>query len=232
MAENTSEVSKESKLDLGKKISYVCLSILVIELFSPFIAFVLDCTGSMGSYIQHAKDNINKIVDEIRKSEKCHVQVGLVEYRDHPPQDPTFTTKVNQFNDDIVKVKDFVSNCCAAGGGDFPESICCGLGDCLNKLNWRDNAVHIAILIGDAPPHGIHGVNGDSFPNGCPAKNDPVKIANEMAEKAITLYTAGCEPSMKPYRKFFMALSLITGGKYVPIDDAECLSDVRILIRI
>lgn len=51
---------------------------------------------------------------------------------------------------------------------------------------------------------------------GCPMCSDPVVIAHEMARKGIILYIAGCEPSMAPYRLFLIALTLITGGNYVP----------------
>lgn len=67
---------------------------------------------------------------------------------------------------------------------------------------------------------------GDSFRNGCPKRVDPVATVHEMAKKGITLYTAGCEPSLTPYRNFFIALSLITGGQYVPLNDAAKLTDV------
>lgn len=41
------------------------------------------------------------------------------------------------------------------GGGDFPEAVCCALHDCLEKLTWREEAIKVAILIADAPPHGM-----------------------------------------------------------------------------
>ena len=47
-----------------------------------------------------------------------------------------------------------------------------------------------------------------------------------MAEKGITLYCAGCEPTLSPHRQFFIALSLITGGKYVPLNNADQLTNV------
>jgi len=46
----------------------------------------MDCTGSMGSYIKSATDNIRTIVDEIVSKEKITMRLALVEYRDHPPQ--------------------------------------------------------------------------------------------------------------------------------------------------
>ncbi len=46
----------------------------------------MDCTSSMGSYINSAKTNIRSIVEEIVVSEKSDIHLALVEYRDHPPQ--------------------------------------------------------------------------------------------------------------------------------------------------
>src|SRR4051812_41843053 len=42
----------------------------------------------------------------------------------------------------------------ASGGGDGPESVCCGFQDAL-KLPWRSEAIKICIFIADAPPHGL-----------------------------------------------------------------------------
>ena len=46
----------------------------------------MDCTGSMGSYIDSARKNIRAIVEEIVVTEKSDIHLALVEYRDHPPQ--------------------------------------------------------------------------------------------------------------------------------------------------
>lgn len=61
---------------------------------------------------------------------------------------------------------------------------------------------------------------------GCPKHKDPVHIAHQMAASGITLYTAGVEPPLASYRAFFVALSLITGGQYVPLNDSHLLTDV------
>jgi hypothetical protein len=50
------------------------------------LVFVMDCTSSMGPYIASALENIRSIVEEIVVSEKSDIHLGLVEYRDHPPQ--------------------------------------------------------------------------------------------------------------------------------------------------
>jgi hypothetical protein len=50
------------------------------------------------------------------------------------------------------------------------------------------------------------------MPNGCPLGIDPLAVVDKMAEKGITLYSIGCEPSLLPYKQFFSALAYKTGG--------------------
>lgn len=83
------------------------------------------------------------------------MQVGVVNYRDHPPQDRTYITQIHHLTRDIAETRKFLIGTEASGGGDRPEALCCGLHDCLSKLNWRNDAVKVVILITDAPPHGL-----------------------------------------------------------------------------
>ena len=53
--------------------------------------------------------------------EKSNVRLALVEYRDHPPQDSTYVTKINDFNNSVQVMKGWLDNCSAGGGGDEPE---------------------------------------------------------------------------------------------------------------
>ncbi|CAF2902834.1 unnamed protein product [Rotaria sp. Silwood2] len=170
------------------------------------LAFAMDCTGSMASYIESAKNNIRAIVEEIVRSEKSDIRLALVEYRDHPPQDRTFVTP--------------------DGGGDAPEAVADALHEVLN-LSWRPEATRICILISDAPPHGLD-PTGDSFPNGCPAGYDPLRLARDMGEHRITLYAVGVEPPIVRYRDFFMTIAYITGGQYFPMVNARLLAKVII----
>lgn len=190
------------------------------------LAFLLDTTGSMGSYILNAQKSIRDIVEAIVSSEKSDVRLALVEYRDHPPQDATFVTRKHDFTSSVKTMKEWLDNCSAQGGGDAPEAVADALNDAYN-LSWRAEATKICILISDAPPHGLS-QSGDSFPNGCPAGHDPLKITRDIAEKGITLYCVGCEPALVPYRDFFMALAYITGGQYVPLSNANLLAKVII----
>ncbi|UJR16645.1 hypothetical protein I4U23_003545 [Adineta vaga] len=188
------------------------------------LAFAMDCTGSMSSYIESARNNIRSIVEDIVRSEKSDIRLALVEYRDHPPQDTTFVTRVHNFTNDVNEMKNWLEQCQADGGGDEPEAVADALRDVLD-LSWRSNATKICILISDAPPHGLNG-KGDAFARGCPAGHDPMRLVRDMAELSITLYTVGVEPPIVPYRDFFMTIAYITGGQYVPMVNAQLLAQV------
>lgn len=188
------------------------------------MAFAMDCTSSMGTYIEAAKQNIQQIIETIVSEENTEVQFALVEYRDHPPQDMSFVTRKHDFTSAISTMQQWINACSAQGGGDGPESVADALNDIL-KLSWRENATKIAILISDAPPHGLT-TSGDGFPNGCPSGFDPMSIVKQLSKKGITLYVVGCEPSITPYQDFFMALAYLCGGQYTPLKRAKALAQV------
>ena len=132
------------------------------------LVFVQDCTGSQGSYITSATKNIQLICQNIFESGKLQapedLRVGLVAYRDHPPQDHTYVTKNFGFTSDISKVEKDLSSLYASGGGDGPEAVTAALAEALN-MDWRPAATKMVVLIADAPPHGI-GEYGDGVYNG------------------------------------------------------------------
>jgi hypothetical protein len=193
------------------------------------LCFLCDSTGSMGQYIFAAQQNICSIAEKVAGSEQADVQFALVAYRDHPPQDSTFVTRVFPFTKDVAVMKRNVDTMSASGGGDGPEAVTAALHDGLH-LPWRPNAAKIAVLIADAPPHGLE-PTGDGFPNGDPEGRDPLQIAREMAAHGITVYTVGCEPALGSYRfarDFMCTLAEITGGQAVALSSAALLADVII----
>lgn len=66
----------------------------------------------MSSFFQ----NIRLIAEEIVSSEHADVNLALVEYRDHPPQDDTFITRVHDFTPSVRTMKGWLEDCSAAGG--------------------------------------------------------------------------------------------------------------------
>lgn len=187
------------------------------------LAFAMDCTSSMRSYINSAKENIEEILQRISSSGTSNIRFGLVEYRDHPPQDSSFVTQKHDFTPHLSTMKSWLNDCSAEGGGDIPEAVADALYDVLH-LSWRSDATKVCVLISDAPPHGL--TQSDNFPQ-CPAGHDPVCIASEMAKKGVVLYSVGCGLSGN-VMEFFMAIAFKTGGQYVPLSNASNLAEVII----
>ncbi|KAJ4466004.1 hypothetical protein J3R30DRAFT_3855854 [Lentinula aciculospora] len=149
-------------------------------LLGPFflrnLVFVLDCTGSIGSYIRSAEQGINNIVNEILHSAKLaspsDIRVRVQAYRD-VDRFVEFLTKPFRLTSDISKVQNFLKHLGANGGGDGPEAVATVLDRTLNEKNelqWlpADKAAHkIIVHITDALPHGI-AEDGDKYPKGEP----------------------------------------------------------------
>lgn len=193
------------------------------------LVFVQDCTGSQGSYISSATKNIQLICDNIYQSGKLQaredLRVGLVAYRDHPPQDHTYVTRNFGFSSDIDKVHRDLSSLYASGGGDGPEAVTAALAESL-KMDWREQASKMIVLIADAPPHGI-GEYGDGFDEGSPDGNDPLALARQMAARGITLFFVACEPALSSYSfatDFYKALVNVTSGIMLPLTTADLLA--------
>ncbi len=72
----------------------------------------------------HFFQNIRKIVEEIVSKEKSDVRLALVEYRDHPPQDTSFVTRVHDFTSSIKTMKGWLDQCAARGGMYHKTHLC------------------------------------------------------------------------------------------------------------
>ena len=186
------------------------------------LVFIVDNTGSMGQWIRSAQENVQKIIRDIEKAEGTNVRFALVTYRDHPPQDSTYVTQTHDFTSDVSQIQGWVDDMRANGGGDFPEAVADGLYEA-SKLSYRPNSTKVAVLIADAPPHGI-GCHGDTFPNGCPHGHDPLEISRNMAANGITIYTVIC--GNFEGQAFYQGVAQITGGQYIPISSAHLLASV------
>lgn len=142
----------------------------------------------------------------VGKWEKDDVRMGIVAFRDHPPQDTTYVTQEYEFTSEIATMQANLRLLQAYGGGDGPEAQTAALDSAL-KAKWRDDGAKIAILITDAPPHGI-GAPGDGFPEGDPQGTcshlslsvftsdtivigrDPLQIVRKLARSAVTLVSS------------------------------------------
>ena len=149
------------------------------------LAFVVDSTGSMSPFIDEARREIKRILDEVATDAGLDLRVALVAYRDHPPQDSSFVTHVTDWKD-TQGFKMALGRMFASGGGDAPEAVFDGL-DAAVSLKWRRKADRRLWLVGDAPPHGMAGQWGDGFPQGCPCGLTLGGVARSINEGSLRL---------------------------------------------
>lgn len=97
---------------------------------------------SMGSYIRVAQDNITSIAKELSQKAQHDLRFALVCYRDHPPAEQSYATRVFEFTRSLDDMARNVGTMKAHGGGDTPESVACALHAAL-KLPWRPNSVKV-----------------------------------------------------------------------------------------
>ena len=81
------------------------------------IVFVIDATGSMDSCIRQVQERLNYLAQAIAGAPaRPDVAFGAVAYRDHPPQDPTFVTRVFPVTRSLAEAQKTVNSIEANGG--------------------------------------------------------------------------------------------------------------------
>jgi len=191
------------------------------------LVFIVDNTGSMGPYIQNVKTKILEIIRTIKKEELCHrLRVGLVSYRDHPPEESTYITQKYELTSDTSEIEKNVLHMDASGGGDGPEAVSTAL-QIMNKMEYLNESAKIAVLIGDAPPHGVE--PGDSWPQGTPDGAKWDKEAKKAFDKGIVIHTVGCFPEITNYQngvQTYEKIANLSQGRFIPLEKAELLVNI------
>jgi hypothetical protein len=142
----------------------------------------------MATYITAAKDTCKSLIASITKDSMVKdVKFAFVAYRDHPPEDKTFVTKVEPLcNQDAILA--FIAGMNADGGGDGPEAVLDGLNDSVRSdlIGWRTYSQKFIFHIADAPPHGkLYTDSHDNFSGGCPCGLKIENIAKEIEKQNI-----------------------------------------------
>eukprot|EP01012_Entosiphon_sulcatum_P013770 TRINITY_DN18962_c0_g1_i2.p1 TRINITY_DN18962_c0_g1~~TRINITY_DN18962_c0_g1_i2.p1 ORF type:complete len:1230 (+),score=200.10 TRINITY_DN18962_c0_g1_i2:48-3692(+) len=186
------------------------------------LAFVVDETGSMGPYIGQVKENIINIITCVLQDPSVEsFRVAVIGFRDHPPQEKSFVTRVTPFTDDISEITTAVKQMEARGGGDGPECVTDGLRE-LTALDWRIGAAKVAVLIGDAPPHGA-GEPGDGFPNGCPCGERWEAHASWCGEMGVRVHALACVDTSDTAWKVFRRVAALAHGHCVHLSKVDHL---------
>ncbi len=197
------------------------------------LCFVVDTTGSMGSFIQAAQRQLLDTIKLLSTYSSIDLQVALVEYRDYPPQDTSFVTRIYPLTANLQEMQKCINKLKAAGGGDAPEALYSGVWDGCEKIKWRPHSCRFILLVGDAPPHGFskwlqemsleiksRNRSGDSWGNGCPSGLN-VQSVTAAAENHRVTINALCMGGDSFTMQAFAAIATATGGECVSARNAK-----------
>ncbi|PMB24537.1 vWA domain-containing protein [Fischerella thermalis] len=200
------------------------------------LCFVIDTTASMSSFIHSAQQQLLNTIKVLSADNNIDLQIGLVEYRDHPPQDHSFVTRVYPLTAKLQQMQQVINQLRADGGGDGPEAVYSGVYDACTKMKWRQHSCRFILLVGDAPPHGFgtwlremtletrkyH--SGDAWPDACPSGLN-VQSVTATAENHRVIIHGLCMSGDMLAQQAFNVIAQITGGQCVAVSNAKDVID-------
>jgi hypothetical protein len=113
------------------------------------LVLVIDTTESMQFVIDEVKAHATSLVANLQRMVPT-ARIGVVAYRD---QGDEYVTKWSDLSFKTDKLRSFISNLTASGGGDWEEAVLDGVDAAINELSWRKKSKKIIVLIGGSPPH-------------------------------------------------------------------------------
>ena len=202
------------------------------------VGFVVDTTGSMGSFIHAAQQQLLSVLGALVDDRALDLRVGVVEYRDFPPQESSFVTRFHSLTSDFARVRKTLRKLRASGGGDAPEAVYSGLSDACSKLRWRPHSSRFLLLVGDAPPHAFrpwdagrrYRIQGDGFARACPSGLDVLSVTAQIEEIGATLHTL-CMHAQGPAHTAFTELATMTGGRSVVAQADAVIREIGTILR-
>lgn len=200
------------------------------------LCFVIDTTSSMRDDIDNAKRNMLAILD-VLADKTSDYRVALVDYRDFAYRGGSqdYPAKIQlDFSDDRGVIVEAINGLNLGHGGDIPETVYSGLVKTL-ELKWRENARHMIIIMGDAPPLDPEPDTGYTLDYVMAAlynasidvdlEASDSRVLGESDRSAISIYSIGTGSDSI---SAFMRLSEATGGKYTDVASADEVSDAII----
>jgi hypothetical protein len=204
------------------------------------LVLVIDTTESMQFVIDEVKARATHLVETVQRMVPT-ARIGVVAYRDEGDE---YVTKWTDLSFRTAKLRGFLYNLNASGGGDWEEAILEAIETAIADLKWRKRSKKIIIVIGGSPPH----------PEDLDLLEDVVRdfhddggyvSAIDVTDGLHTRFTRWMwrslhgtkpfEPSPKPeyYRevsKIYAELAVAGGGELLVLaDDKQLIRDVLIL---
>ena len=200
------------------------------------LCFVIDTTGSMGDDIDNARANMNEILAHLDEKSGDN-RVAIIDYRDFPERtgdSGDYACKIQlQFTSSKTKITQAINDLSLGYGGDPPETVYSAL-MAAAKLDWRDNARKVIIILGDAPPLDPEPITGYTYDQVVKAllsadvsldvDSSDKRALGELGSDLISVYSVGTGASDEA-ADFMERIAESTGGSYMGVDDAAEVGD-------
>ena len=218
------ELNREELLRHLKELNKDFTSLTPVEntikiLLDLDIMFIMDCTGSMASWIDASKRELKNIISCITEQHQgLKIRISFVAYRDLCDE-KKLQYEIKEFTEDIDSVNKFIEHLIAIGGGDECEDVAGGLSYALQQ-SWRAKAKY-AVFIADSPAHGkdYHDRFSDDHPAGDPNGRKIEDLIAQFAKNDINLYAIKITSTTDKMFKVMADVYQKTGGKKLQIAD-------------
>lgn len=176
------------------------------------IVLTFDSTGSMQGEINVVKEKIERIggvlLEMIPKT-----RISICTYRDNGD---AYVVKGLPLTDNLAKVKLYLDQIQAAGGGDEPEAVYQGLQWSIENNKFRPRARKVILLFGDAPPHASEYVMCQ-------------KIASDFRKNGGIVSTVTCRSEV--VLDEFEAIAKIGGGEaFLTTSERQIMTQLMVLV--
>lgn len=169
------------------------------------VVWVMDTTRSMGPYIEAARHVLEKTSASIaaKPALKERIAFGAWLYRDSTEIKNIEYNTLN-LTPKLLSVDDFLTALNQAketqvDSVDVAEDMFAGVADAINKTQWRDGAIRLILLVGDAPSHKA----GHKWNSSGLEESTLRALANENKVTVLSLHIN--PPSTKKYNRLAAA---------------------------
>jgi serine/threonine-protein kinase PpkA len=122
------------------------------------IVFVMDLTRSMGPFADRTLEMITECTKRFSSDQKMMeaLRFGFWGYRDFPELCHGIEFNTRNYTPELQRLPDFAVTLrgvqeTKVDSIDYEEDVFAGVKDGIQKTRWRSGAIHILILVGDAP---------------------------------------------------------------------------------
>lgn len=199
------------------------------------VVFVIDATDSMDFVIDAVKTQLANLVETIRKLVP-NARVGLVLYKD---KGEDFLVRKSDLTFHLEKLRSFINNIQAGGGGDYEEAMMDGLKVATQQMNWRKYARRVIVLVPSSQAHANEAQQAVEYVRGFHANGGIVHVLdladvmhrNYEIEFSTRMY--GKPPDqispmpqfLKELQAYNHSLASVGGGELLPIARGDRITE-------